>query len=139
MLLAALQFFIAMVAHAVNTRMAPRVDYLLEEVRVLREALATATRKTRIHFTSEQRRRLAIKGKELTAEERRACCQIVRPETILAWLRRLAARKYDSSEARKVGRPRKATDVRTLVLELARGNPGWGYTKDSRRAARPRD
>jgi hypothetical protein len=48
-----------MVAHAVNAPMARRVDYLLEEVRVLRDALATVTRKTRIHFTSEQRRRLA--------------------------------------------------------------------------------
>jgi putative transposase len=90
-----------MVAHVVNARMARRVDYLMEEVRVLREILATATSKTRIHFTSEQRRRLAIKGKELTAEERRACCQIVRPETILAWFRRLAARKYDSSDTRR--------------------------------------
>jgi hypothetical protein len=49
MLPAALQFLIAMVAHAVNARMARGVDYLLEEVRVLREALATATSKTRIH------------------------------------------------------------------------------------------
>jgi putative transposase len=129
MLPAALQFLIAMVAHALNERMARRIDYLLEEVRVLREALVTATGKTRIDFTSEQRRRLAIKGKALTAEERRACCQIVRSETILAWFRQLAARKYDSSEARKVGRPRKATDIRTLVIELARDNPGWGYTK----------
>jgi hypothetical protein len=50
-------------------------------VLVLKEALATATGKTRIHLSAEQRRRLALKGKELTAEERRACCQIVRPET----------------------------------------------------------
>jgi transposase len=129
MLPAALQFLIAMVAHAPNERMARRIAYLLEEVRVLREALVTATGKTRIHFTSEQRRRLAIKGNALTAEERRVCCQIVRPETILTWFRQLAARPYDSSEARKVGRPRKATDIRTLVIELARDNPGWGYTK----------
>jgi putative transposase len=53
----------------------------------------------------------------------------VRPETILAWFRQLAAQNYDSSETRKAGRPRKATDIRTLVLELARDNPGWGYTK----------
>jgi hypothetical protein len=33
-------------------------------------------------LSAEQRRRLALKGKTLTAEERRACCQIVRPETI---------------------------------------------------------
>ena len=69
------------------------------------------------------------KASQLTAEERRACCQIVRPETILAWFRQLAAGKYDSSESRKVGRPRKASDIRQLVLDMARDNPGWGYTK----------
>jgi hypothetical protein len=66
-------FIIAMVAHAINERMARRVDYLQEEVRVLKETLATATGKTRIAFTAEQRRRLALKGRQLTAEERRAC------------------------------------------------------------------
>jgi putative transposase len=129
MLPAPLQFIIAMIAYAINQRMARRVDYLQEEVRVLKEALAAATGKTRIDFSDEQRRRLALKGKELTAEERRAYCQIVRPATILAWFRRLAAQKYDSSKARKTGRPRKPADVRSLVLGLARDNPGWGYTK----------
>jgi hypothetical protein len=87
MLPAAIQFIIAMVAHAINERMARRVDYLQEEVRVLKETLATATGKIRIDFTAEHRRRLPLKGKHLTAEERRACCQIVRPETILARFR----------------------------------------------------
>jgi hypothetical protein len=48
MLPAALQFLIAMVAHALNERMARRIDYLREEVRILWEALVTATGKTRI-------------------------------------------------------------------------------------------
>ena len=47
----------------------------------------------------------------------------------MAWFRRLAAGKYDSSKARRAGRPRKGRDIRALVLELARDNPGWGYTK----------
>jgi hypothetical protein len=128
MLPATLQFIIAMVAHAIHERMARRVEYLHEEVRVLKEALAAATGKSRIDFTAEQRRRLALKGKQLTAEERRACCQVVRPETILAWFRQLAADKYDSTET-QVGRPRKARDIRQLVLDMARDNPGWGYTK----------
>jgi len=129
MLPATLQFIIAMVSYAINERMARRVDYLREEVRVLKEALAVATGKTRIDFTAEQRRRLALKGKSLTAEERRDCCQIVRPEAILAWFRQLAAKKYDSSAARTAGRPRKSSDIRQVVLDVARNNPGWGYTK----------
>jgi hypothetical protein len=122
-------FLIALVAHAINERMARRVDYLLEEVRVLKESLRAATGTTRIRFSPEQRQRLARKGKLLTPEERRSCCQIVRPETILAWFRQLAAQKYDGSKNRKPGRPRKAVDIRRLVLRLASDNPGWGYTK----------
>jgi transposase InsO family protein len=64
----------------------------------------------------------------LTPDERRKCCLLVKPGTILAWFRQLAARKYDSSEARR-GRPPKPKDVRKLVIKLAMENPGWGYTK----------
>jgi hypothetical protein len=129
MLPAPLQFIVAMIAYAINQRMARQLDYLQEEVRVLKEALAAATGKTRIDFSAEQRRRLAHKGKELTAEERQACCQVVRPATILAWFRQLAAQNYDGSKVRAAGRQRKPAEVRALVLDLARDNPGWGYTK----------
>jgi transposase len=79
---------------------------------------------------SEQRRRLALKGKAPSPEERDACCQIVRPAKILAWFRQLATQKYDGSKQRsKLGRPRKANDVRQLVLKFAAENIGWGYTK----------
>ncbi len=74
------RFLIAMMAHAINERMARQLDYLLEEVRVLKESLRAATDTTRVRFTPEQRVRLASKGKRLTPEERRACCQIVRPD-----------------------------------------------------------
>src|SRR5262249_28104497 len=85
MLPVTVQFIIAMLAHAINERMARRVEYLQEEVRVLKEALVVATGKTRIAFTSEQRRRLALKGKALTPVERTACCQVVRSDTLLTW------------------------------------------------------
>jgi hypothetical protein len=102
---APLQFIVAMFAYALNARMARKTEYLQEEVRGLKEVLAAATGKTRIELNAERRRRLAFKGKELTAEERRACCQIVRPETILAWFRQLAAKKYDSSKVSKRAGP----------------------------------
>ncbi len=56
------QFLISMVAYAINERMARRLDYVQEEVRVLRQALLAATGKNRIAFTAEQRKRLAIKA-----------------------------------------------------------------------------
>jgi len=115
-----LQFLIATIASSINDRAKRKLDYALEEVRVLEDTLQAATGSMRIRFTSDRRRRLALAGKELSPAERRQCCQIV--------LRELAARKYDSSR-RKTGRPRKARDVRKLVVKMALGNLGWGYTK----------
>jgi len=122
------QFLVSMVACAINDRLSKRAQYLHEEVRVLREALANATGTTRIRFTPEQRRRLAIKGNALTPTERNECCQIVRPATILAWFRQLASRAYDgSAHRRSPGRPPKTTDIRGLVIRIAQENLGWGY------------
>ena len=129
MLPATVQFIIAMIASALTDRLAKKMAYMQEEQRILMELLQQATGKKRIAFTADQRRSLAIKGKELTAKERTVCCHIVRPETILAWYRQLGARKYDSSRTRTVGRPRKPDDIRNFVLRLANENLGWGYTK----------
>lgn len=129
MLPSTLQFVIAMIACAINERMQRKLDYAQEEVRVLKEALQAATGTGRISFTADQRRRLALAGKELNPEERQKCCQLVKPVTILGWFRELGARKYDSSAVRKRGRTRKARDIRELVIEMARANLGWGYTK----------
>jgi hypothetical protein len=46
----------------------------------------------------------------------------------LAWFRQLAARKYDSSEARR-GRPPKPKHVRKLVIKLATEKLRWCYAK----------
>ena len=123
------QFLVAVLAYGLNERMVRKADYLREENRVLKEELQAATGKRRIPLSDEQRRRLATKGKALTPAEREECCQIVRPSTILAWFRQLVARKYDSSQVRRPGRPRKSNEIRELVLRIARKNPGWGYTK----------
>src|SRR5450759_907029 len=123
-----LQFVIAMTACAINERMQHKLDHAQEEVRVLKDVLAAITGSGRILFTAEQRRRLAVAGKELSPEERRKYCQIVKPATLLAWFRELGARQY-ASPRRQVGRPRKARDIRKLVVEMALANLGWGYTK----------
>jgi hypothetical protein len=43
MLPVTVQFIVAMLAYALNERMARRLEYLQEEVRVLKEALRAAT------------------------------------------------------------------------------------------------
>jgi putative transposase len=53
----------------------------------------------------------------------------VTPATLLAWHRRLAARKYDTSKRRKPGRPPTVPGVIRLVVRLARENPLWGHRR----------
>jgi hypothetical protein len=119
MLPSTLQFLIAMIGCAINERLQRKLDYSLEEIRVLQETVDKLNGDKRLSFTVEQRRRLAVAGKELSPAERRSCCQIVKPATLLAWYRQYCGRKYDSSTKRR-GRPRKDKSVRELVIELAR-------------------
>ena len=53
----------------------------------------------------------------------------VTPATLLAWHRRLAAKKYDTSGRRRPGRPPTTPSIKRLVLRLARENPLWGHRR----------
>lgn len=55
---------------------------------------------------------------------------IVRPDTILAWYRRLIAQKFDGSNRRSYpGRPAVATELDGLIVRMAQDNSGWGYDR----------
>ena len=51
------------------------------------------------------------------------------PATLLAWHRRLAARKYDTSTRRRPGRPPTVQSIARIAVRLARENPLWGYRR----------
>ena len=53
----------------------------------------------------------------------------VTPATLLAWQRRLAAKKYDTSKRRKPGRPPTFPGVARLIVRLAKENPLWGHRR----------
>ena len=54
---------------------------------------------------------------------------LVTPATLLAWHRKLAAAKYDTSKRRKAGRPPTVPGIARLVIRLAKENPLWGYRR----------
>jgi putative transposase len=57
----------------------------------------------------------------------------VTPGTLLAWHRRLVARKYDTSKRRGPGRPPTVPSIARLVVRLAKKNPAVGISQDPRR------
>ena len=122
-----LGFVVACVAGWVNRHQQHVIEYLQEEVRVLKELHGGK----RLRFSNEQRCRLAAKAKKVRFSRLNAIAQIVTPQTLLRWHRKLIAKKYDSSGVRKPGRPRKAEEIRELVIRMAEENRLWGYTRIS--------
>jgi putative transposase len=101
------------------------IHYLMEENRVLREQIGNR----RMRFTDDQRRRLAARAKILGRKLLHEVATIVTPETLLAWHRKLIAKKYDGSANRGPGRPRTAGEIVELVTRMAKENRSWGYRR----------
>ena len=53
----------------------------------------------------------------------------VTPATLLAWHRKLAAKRYDTSRRRKPGRPPTVPGITRLAVRLAQENPLRGYRR----------
>ena len=119
------QFLLFSVSGWMNQHQQRAIEYLLEENRVLREHLGAR----RIRFTDDHRRRLAVKAKVLGRKLLAEIATIVTPDTLLAWHRKLIARKYDGSANRKPGRPLTAAELEALVVRMAQENRTWGYRR----------
>jgi len=120
-----LSFVVACLSGWLNQHQQHVIEYLAEENRVLREQIGGR----RLRFTDDQRRRLAVRAKQLSRRALAQVATIVTPETLLAWHRKLIALKYDGSAYRQPGRPRTQADVESLVVRMARENRTWGYDR----------
>ena len=120
-----LQFLMLIFAGWVNRHQQDVIEYLEAENRFLLEQLGGK----RLRFTDQQRRRLAVKAKEIGRNGLSRIETLVTPDTLLRWHRQLIERKYDGSKRRSPGRPRTAAEIGELILRVARENPRWGYTR----------
>jgi putative transposase len=96
-------------AGCLNQHQRDVIDYLQEENRVLRQ-------------NDDQRRRLAVKAKNLSWRVLHELTTIVTLETLLAWHRKLIARKYDGSRRRGPGRPHVHDESQQLVVRIVTEN-----------------
>src|SRR2546423_12164813 len=118
-------FLVNCVAGWMNHQQHDIINYLIEENRVLRQQISNR----RLRFNDDQRRRLAVKAKKLGRRILAQGATIVTPETLLAWHRKLIAKKYDGSAQSSAGRPQTAADIAELVIRMAEDNQEWGYRR----------
>jgi transposase InsO family protein len=83
-----------------------------------------------VTLTDAERQTLAEIGKKLSKQALEEIATIVKPDTILAWHRKLVAQKFDgSNQRRSPGRPRVDKDLEDWVVKMAKENRSWGYDR----------
>jgi len=116
---------LAYVTGLVNQELLLQNEYLAAENRILKARLQPGWR-----LSDGERATLAEIGKRLGRKGLQPVARLAKPDTILAWYRRLVAEKFDGSKQRRPpGRPRTSAEIEDLVVRLARENSGWGYDR----------
>ncbi len=116
---------LATISGSVDQELLLRNEYLVTENRILKNQI-----KGRLQLTDPERISLAEIGQRLGRKALEEVAQIVRPETILGWHRRLVAKKFDGSKNRSpAGRPNTDNSIEKLILKMARENRSWGYRR----------
>ena len=116
---------LACVTGSVEDELLLRNEYLATENRILRNQI-----EGRVTLTDAERQRLAEIGKKLGKQALEDIASIVKPDTILAWHRKLVAKKFDGSKQRRSpGRPRVDQDLEDWVVKMAQENRSWGYDR----------
>jgi putative transposase len=116
---------LAYITGTVDQELLLRNEYLVTENRMLRNQITG-----RVRLTDAERKTLAEIGQKLGKQALTEVAHIVKPDTILAWHRKLVAQKFDGSQQRKgLGRPPIDAEVEALVMRLAQENRSWGYDR----------
>ena len=104
----------------------------ITEILILRHQLAVLQRRQpcRPKLNWADRALLAILLGVIPKARRHGLRLLVTPDTILRWHRDIVRRCWAAKSIRgKTGRPATRRNIKTLVLRLARENPGWGYRR----------
>jgi len=109
----------------VNQELLLQNEYLTAENRILKARLRPGWR-----LSDGERATLAEIGKRLGRKGLQPVARIAKPDTILAWYRKLVAEKFDGCKQRRSpGRPRIRAEIEELVVRLVRENSGCRVRK----------
>ena len=116
---------LAYITGTVDQELLRRNEYLAAENRILRAQV-----KGRLKLTDGERAMLGEIAHRLGRKALEDVANAAMPDTILGWHRKLVAKKFDGSEARrKVGRPCIDQALEQLIVRMAEENRGWGYDR----------
>jgi putative transposase len=116
---------LAYVTGTVDQELLLRNEYLAAENRILKAQL-----KGRLRLWDPERATLGEIAHRLGRKALSEVATVARPDTILAWYRKLVARKFDGSKARRgPGRPRVDRALEQLIVRMAEENRDWGYDR----------
>ena len=116
---------LAYITGTVDQELLLRNEYLAAENRILKAQL-----KTPMRLSDAERMTLAEIAHRLGRKALEDVANIVKPDTLMGWYRRLVARKFDGSKSRRYpGRPRINGEIEQLVVRMAKENSDWGYDR----------
>src|SRR2546428_10492368 len=116
---------LAFITGTVDQELLVRNEYLVTENRMLRNQI-----KGRVQLSDGERKTLAEIGQKLGKKALAEVAKIVKPDTILAWHRKLVAQKCDGSQQRQSpGRPKIDQELEALIVRMAQDNRSWGYDR----------
>lgn len=116
---------LASITGSVDEQLLLRIEYLVAENSIMRNQITG-----RLHLSDAKRTTLAELGKKLGKQALEEVAKVAKPDTILAWHRKLVAQKFDGSTQRKSrGRPRVDKELEDLVVRMAQENRRWGYDR----------
>src|SRR5437588_6311077 len=116
---------LAYITGTVDQELLLRNEYLVTENRILRSQI-----KGRLRLSDGERKALAEIGHKLGKQALQEVANLVTPDTILGWHRKLVAQKCDGSTQRQSpGRPTIAPELEALIVRIARDNRSWGYDR----------
>jgi transposase InsO family protein len=116
---------LAYITGTVDQELLLRNEYLVAENRIMKAQL-----KTPLRLTNAERTILAEIAHRLGRKALEEVANVMKPDTIMGWYRKLAARKFDGSKSRRYpGRPRIDSEIEAQVVRMARENSCWGYDR----------